>query len=263
MTVTTGQLNDSNTRVLPFQGVLNFRDMGGYDAAGGRKVKYGMLFRSAELTGMTDSDRELFASLGIKTVFDYRDDKEAELKPDPLFDNVANVRIPAMNQPHNTGDIREILKSEMFSNMTPEKFADMYVGMAIDNDSFKKLMSLVQEPGTLGLLHHCAAGRDRTGIGSAFILLALGVDRETIIEDYLISNVTLVSMNNKMREQLAELLDEEQMERLKAMFQLRREFMEAVFGAIDAKFGGTDSFLEQQFGLTADKRAELQARCLE
>ncbi|MDQ0061872.1 tyrosine-protein phosphatase [Paenibacillus harenae] len=261
--MTTQHLNHSNTRVLPFHGVLNFRDMGGYAAAGGRKVKRGMLFRSAELTGMTESDRELFASLGIKTVFDYRDDKEAELKPDPAFENIANVRIPAMNQPHNTGDIREMLKSDLFRNMSVETFADMYVQMAIDNASFKKLMSLLQEPDSLGLLHHCAAGRDRTGIGSAFILLALGVDRETIIEDYLISNVTLVSMNEKMKEQLAELLDEEQMERMKAMFQLRREFMEAVFGAIDAKYGDTDSFLEQQFGLTADKRAELQARCLE
>jgi protein-tyrosine phosphatase len=263
MTTTTQQVNDSDVKVLPFQGVLNFRDMGGYETNDGRKVRRGLLFRSAELTGMTESDRELFASLGIKTVFDYRDDKEAELKPDPLFDNVANIRVPAMNQPHNTGDIREMLKSDLFRNMSVETFADMYVQMAIDNASFKKLMSLLQESESLGLLHHCAAGRDRTGIGSAFILLALGVDRETIIADYLISNVTLVSMNEKMKEQLAGLLDEEQMERLSAMFQLRREFMEAVFGAIDTKYGDTNSFLEQEFGLDADKRAALQDRCLE
>lgn len=72
--------------------------MGGYEAADGRKVKYGILFRSAELAGMTERDLNLLQSLGIRTIFDYRDDGEAEQKPDPVIPGVNNIRVPAMRQ---------------------------------------------------------------------------------------------------------------------------------------------------------------------
>lgn len=88
--------NDSLNHVLPFKGILNFRDMGGYTTLDGRRVKRGLFFRSAELTGMTEQDVELFQSLGIKTIFDYRGVEEVRLKPDPVIPGVNNISIPAL-----------------------------------------------------------------------------------------------------------------------------------------------------------------------
>lgn len=98
----------------------------------------------------------------------------------------------------------------------------MYVQMAINNPSFQRLMSLILNPDNLGILHHCAAGRDRTGIGTAFILLALGVPRETIIEDYLLSNQTLIPMNEQMKEQLTQVMPAEEVADIIAKLTLRR-----------------------------------------
>ncbi|BFH11587.1 hypothetical protein J6TS7_22560 [Paenibacillus dendritiformis] len=209
-------------RVLPFEGVFNFRDMGGYEAADGRKVKYGILFRSAELTGMTEQDLSLLQSLGIRTIFDYRDDGEAALKPDPVIPGINNIRVPAMRQ-EVPADMRELIRGNFFKKLTAESFAAMYVQMAIDNPSFQRLMSMIMNPDNLGILHHCAAGRDRTGIGAAFILLALGVPRETIIEDYLLSNQTLHPMNENMKEQLAEVMPPEEAAEVIAKLKLRRD----------------------------------------
>jgi len=262
MTLSSSSAAYPHNRVLPFEGVLNFRDMGGYAAADGRKVKYSLFYRSAELTGMTDRDKELFASLHIKTIFDYRDDSEALRNPDPAFPNITNIRVPVMKQ-DIPADMRELVRQGYFKSMTAETFADMYVRMAINNESYRQLMAAVMNPDRLGILHHCAAGRDRTGIGAAFILLALGVPKETVIEDYLISNETLVPMNEKIKKQLAEFLSAEEIADITAKLELRREFLEAVFTAIEDKYGTVDAFLEQEFGLTAERRAALQSCCLE
>lgn len=251
--------NYPNERVIPLEGVLNFRDMGGYETVDGRKVKYGLFFRSAELTGMTEKDLEVFTSLGIKTIFDYRTDTEAELKPDPVIPGVTNIRLTVLNEevPVDDKDLN-YLKS-----MNPEVFVDMYAKMAINNESYKSLMQAVMNTDNLGVLHHCAGGRDRTGVGGAIILLALGVSEETIIEDYLISNTTLKPMNDKMKEQLMAIMPPEEAEQVIFNLKLRREFMESVFAAIKANYGDVSVFLEQEFGMTPEVRAEWQSYCLE
>lgn len=251
-----------NNRVLPFEGVLNFRDMGGYETMDGRKVKYGLFFRSVELTGMTAKDVELFTSLGIKTIFDYRTDKEAEQKPDPVFPGVSNLRFTVLEQEVPVDD-KETYHASYLKSMTPEALEAMYIQMAIKNESYRNLMTTIMNTDNLGILHHCAGGRDRTGVGGALILLALGVPEETIIEDYLISNTTLIPMNNKMREQLAFVLSPEEVDEVIANLELRREFMEAVFATIKNSYGTIEAFLEQEFGMTAELRARLQDFCLE
>ncbi|MFD2115357.1 tyrosine-protein phosphatase [Paenibacillus yanchengensis] len=247
--------------ILPFEGVYNFRDMGGYKTKDCRTVKYGRLYRSAELTGMTIADRRLFKTLGIKTIFDYRSDDEAASKPDPCFSGVTNIRIPAM-----TGvsmDLGELILSGEFENITPEIFAEMYVEMAFNNPSFKKLMELFADGNNAGLLHHCTAGRDRTGIGSAFIYLALGVCRETIIEDYLISNITLEPMFEQWREQLEGILPEEKIENLLDVLRLRPMYLNAIFNVIDEVYCSTAAFLEEEFGLTQAKLEQIRQFYLE
>lgn len=251
-----------DNRVLPFEGVLNFRDMGGYVTEDGRKVKYGIFFRAAELTGMTEKDKEFFKSLGIKTIFDYRGIQEAELKADPAFEGINRIHIPAVAG-EVPMDMRDMIKDGYFKKMNSEFASNMYLQMAFDNPSFKRLMETIVDSDNLGLLHHCAGGRDRTGVGSAFILLSLGVPRETIIEDFLISNRTLAPLNVIMKEQLVAFLSPEEADQFINALELRGEYLEALFAAIDSRFGGVESFLEQEFGMTADKLAQLRERCLE
>lgn len=256
------ETTDSYNRHLPFKGVLNFRDMGGYTTLDGRQVKRGLIFRSAELTGMTHQDMKLFKSLGIKTIFDYRGVEEVRLKPDPVIPGVNNICIPALIQ-EVPGDMRDVVRSGFIQHFTTDFLANMYLTMAFNNPSFKRLMTTIMHPNQFGILHHCAGGRDRTGVGSALIFLALGVPKETIIEDYLISNLALAPMNEQIKAQASQHLSPKEVDSVMAALVLRREFMEVVFSAIDERYKSVEVFLEQEFGMTADKRKQLQSFCLE
>jgi protein-tyrosine phosphatase len=252
-------------RVIPFEGINNFRDMGGYETADGRKVKFGIFFRSAELTGITEQDTVLFQSLGIRCIFDYRDDSEAIAKPDPILPNIKNERIPAIQSqtvPTNN-TIEELLTSDYFKQMNEDVLVELYSQLVINNPSYKRLMNLIQDPSNLGLLHHCAAGKDRTGVGAALILLALGVPKETVVEDYLITNETLKDFNEKLFTKLSGQLDQIDMLKLQGLMGAKEEFMMAVFKSIEDNYGDFDSFFTKEFDLTPEKRAKLQEFCLE
>jgi protein-tyrosine phosphatase len=252
-------------RVIPFEGVHNFRDMGGYHTLDGRKVKHGLFFRSADLSRITERDLELFKSLGIKYIFDYRDEHEAIRKPDPLIENVVVERVPVNKdkQQAPVHSIEELVKSGYFKEDKGEMLLKFYPKMAFKNPAYYRLMTIVQNPNHLGLVHHCAAGKDRTGIGAALIFLALGVPKDTIMEDYLITNETLKSFNEKIMMRMSPYLTLEELKRFEGILVAKEEYLEAVFHKIDATYGSTDIFLQEEYNFTGEKREKFKNDCLE
>lgn len=247
-------------RVIPFAGTLNFRDMGGYPAADGRKVKYGILFRADELTGLSAEDIAFLESLNIRTVFDYRGNDEAELKPDPVLNGAINVRIPAIPdlEYRSHHDMAEMMKQ-----FTADTLDNMYGALPINNPSYKKLMELLADPERLGLIQHCAAGKDRTGVGSALILTLLGVPKELVMQDYLITNVTMAGFKEEMIAGLAGKVTAEELEVMSGLMDTREEFLESAFRAIEQTYGGMEAYFEQEFGLTEAKINAIRDYCLE
>ncbi|OPA78665.1 hypothetical protein BVG16_12445 [Paenibacillus selenitireducens] len=266
-------------RVIPFEGVHNFRDMGGYRTSDGRKVKYGLFFRSDHLTGLTEQDLTFLQTLNIKTVFDYRGDLESRIMPDPVLPNAKNIRIPAntedqheqMNLPaapegeEQQGHLlKELVKKAFFKSFCAEThMTELYTKLPINNPSFKRLMETIQDPDQLGLLHHCTSGKDRTGVGAALILLALGVSEQTVMEDYLLSNETMKSFNRNLLKRLAEHADEAVLQNLNQLLTVNEAFLSAAFGSIKKTYGNVDTYFSEEFGLTNQRREALQSMFLE
>lgn len=261
MIITSGYVD----RVIPFEGVRNFRDMGGYKTIDGRNVKYGLFYRSAELTGMTEKDKDLIKTLGIKYIYDYRDVSEAQVKPDPIIKGVVNERIPAISEEAQAPvhSIEELVKSDFFKNMNGEGLTDFYGKMAINNLSYKRLFEVIQEPGNLGILHHCAAGKDRTGVGAALILSALGVPKETVMEDYLITNETMKEFNEMIKANVSAYFTDKDLMKFDGMMAAKEEYLHAVFTVIEETYGHMDVYFEKELNLTMEKRTNLQSYCLE
>lgn len=252
-----------NNRVISFEGVHNFRDMGGYKTSDGRKVKYGLFFRSGELAGMTEQDMSLFQTLNIRTIFDYRDDFEAEQRPTPLLPDIEYLRVSAAtlaSYPH-VPSMEDRLK--LTKDFSFEKLVHMYAALPFQNASYQRLMGLIQDPKRLGLVHHCHAGKDRTGVGAALILLALGVPKEFVIEDYLITNQTFKEAGENMLKQIADYMNEEEIHTFRQIMGAHKEFIEAAFNVIEEKYDDFDTYFAEEFGLTAEKREALQSYCLE
>ncbi|SFJ58487.1 protein-tyrosine phosphatase [Paenibacillus sp. UNC496MF] len=266
-------------RIISFEGTNNFRDMGGYKTVDGRKVKRGLFFRSDELTAFSEQDLITFQTLKIKTIFDYRDEGEARHKPDPVIPGVINIRLSAIpeaqasqinmpsqmkNQERSPHYIVDLVKSGFFKRFRAEDMLlELYSRLAIHNSSYKRLMDLIQLPDRLGLVQHCTAGKDRTGVGSALILLALGVPKATIMDDYLLTNEIMKAYNDEQLRGLGEQVNESELRNIEQMLGVKEEFMEAVFGSIKQTYGSVDVYLSEEFGLGQEGRTALQEMCLE
>ncbi|GAA3400689.1 tyrosine-protein phosphatase [Paenibacillus hodogayensis] len=251
--------------LLSLEGAMNFRDMGGYRTDDGRTVRHGLLYRAAELTGLTPGDHQVLEGLGIRHVLDYRNRAEAELKPDPAIGQAVLSRIPANlkaeSSPHVT--MEQMFKAGIHKAFTADMLMKTYAELPVGNEAYKLLMKLLAEPElNLPLVHHCAGGRDRTGVGSLLILLTLGVPYETAVEDFLLSNVTLTSYHESLFEMAIQYVSKEEIESFKDAMLLKQALLDTAMTSILEKYGSFERYLEAEFGIDAAARERIQAYCL-
>lgn len=251
-------------RQIPLEGQANFRDLGGIPTKDGRHTKWGLLYRSGKLSKLSKRDLDYFANLGIGTVCDFRNDMEIAEDPDryPASCAIKYVHLPigdkegkqyrALLAQAKSGEIKGIQAKEIFESAMSE-FADSLA------EDFQPLMEqLVLSNGNVPMLYHCTGGKDRTGFATALILSALGVERETIIDEYLMSNYYRYDVN-KRNMRLARLMGIGS-ETSQYAFLVNEDYIGAAFKVIDEEYGGVEKYLEDKFGITAAVRAELREK---
>ena len=175
---------DSLPRAVPLEGASNLRDLGGWPAAGGRRVRPGLVYRSATLARLTEADQRQVQALGLRTVCDFRGARESAAAPSRLPPGAGRVALPI--EPSVGASLRDLLAREA---ATGEDVV-LLLGRAYRAygtewlPAYRRLFDLLLEPGRTPLLFHCSAGKDRTGFGAALLLLALGAPLEAVIADY-------------------------------------------------------------------------------
>jgi protein-tyrosine phosphatase len=176
-----GRLIIVGERNLAFAGAGNFRDLGGYAGAEGARIRWGRVFRSDALA-LHDADLEAFAGLGIRTVYDVRSDAEREVSPNRLPDGDHAVEVVPIVPTGNEGGPPDIDASladgEAF---LAQVYLYLLEGFA---PSFGRILTGLADEPRLPAVFHCAAGKDRTGMLAALLLLVLGVAEEDILDDY-------------------------------------------------------------------------------
>ncbi len=180
-------------RLLPMTGGFNFRDLGGIKTIDGRFVKWGKVFRSDDLHSLTDEDLTYLSSIPIISVVDFRSEQEINQAPDRIPESVHKdykLSISPGNLSSSSDssafDLSKLESLDMDSIMI-----DINIQLVSEESSinmYKRFFGLLQDNYKIPLLFHCTAGKDRTGMGAALFLLALGVDEERVMEDYLLSN---------------------------------------------------------------------------
>ena len=257
---------------LPFAGAGNFRDLGGYPAADGRRVKYGLLFRGGCLDALQSAqDRALLQSLHLKEILDLRSLGEAEQHPDPALPGVHYQRLCGMcyadgaEMDYSPRGIERLTAEKAAFEQAAGRpvhdfdwFCALYAQMPFGNKAYRELFRLLQA-GCTPLLFHCTCGKDRTGIAAMLILLALGVDRESALKDYLLTNVYRrpvieAFLRDKPKAEWPLLLPVEGVSRKMGQ------------GAIDAvlqRYPTYEAYFAAEFGLTGDRLAKLRNMYLE
>ena len=254
------QVADSSKREVRLQGASNFRDLGGYPTKEGYHVKWDKVFRSADISKLTEEDLALLKKKNIDYVVDLRGTDESRKAPDRMNPNTDYILCPAGSDSNMVYWMKAIvsLKSGGDSMMRvyytkTEFLADRYKPL------FEKLLHL---PDQDALLLHCTAGKDRTGIGTALFLYALGVPYETIMNDYLASNYYREKENEKMVSGMVQYMHiNEQV--AKDMASVKKEYLDATFEAIRQKYGSMENFLRSELGLDEAKISLLKKKYLE
>ena len=242
---------------VSFEGVVNFRDFGGCPTADGGRVRRGVLYRSAHFGEATDADLALLERLGVSLVIDFRGpaDKEQE-GHNRLPPGVREMLIP-MYDPARGNDPRVVLYSA-----PPEEVARVYPpGRAFEamvgaSESFvasadraaqygDMLRAIIDADGS-PILIHCSAGKDRTGWGAAVVHLALGVPREHIVADYMLSNTYRRNRAARLEELEQAGLDPEL---LAPFFGVHENYINQSFDAVDRLYGGVEQYLRDGLGV--------------
>lgn len=222
----------ASERLLPMEGAYNVRDMGGYKTSEGRLVKWGMVFRSGDLNKLTDNDLSYLANVGIKSIVDFRDEDEKEAAPDKL----PSTHLQTYEFPISAGNVIDMSKITSEEEAAQALIDGNVFFVEECQEQYSNFFAELMREENPPLLFHCSAGKDRVGLASALFLASLGVDKETIIEDYLLSA-------EYVREKYKDLV--EAMPILGPVFTVKKEYIEAAFQTIDAKYGGIEKFLSE------------------
>lgn len=253
-------------RNVPLEGAVNFRDLGGYAAADGRRVRWGRLFRSGHLSTLSAGAREGFERLGIGTVCDFRLAAERARENMTLPDGVTLEGIeipPGVRDP-------EYFHRVFRDARGPEDVADAVheVVLSMVNESadrYRRLFEVLLEPGERNILINCSAGKERTGIAAALLLSALGVPRETIYYDFMLSAVyfpALAEIPRVLEKYAVGAVGDAATRLVMPLLETRASYLRIAFDSIDRECGDAGTFLRNHYDLGPAECNELRRRYL-
>ena len=257
------------SKLLSFEKLHNIRDLGGMNTADGRKIISDRLVRCGNLSDLSENDITAL-SLLAEMVVDFRTDGERDEKPDIEMPGIIYHHIPILDS-LTAGISREkAADKEIFSRLgdNPEKarqyMCDMYHAFAesdFASSQYARFIQLLKNTKKKAVLWHCTAGKDRAGVASVIVEEILGVPRDDVIDDYLITNEYLKEDIKFLTEFVkgqarpdAVIKDEA----LQYLLGAKQDYIEEYYHTIDSKYGSFDAFLRDGLKLTATDIKELQ-----
>ncbi len=235
--------------------VQNFRDIGGYKGKDNKHIRWGMIYRSGNLDSLDEMSVERLKLMGIRTLIDFRDSEDVQ-KPSGKL-NLENV----INLPGSL-HYREALRTRIMNNEILKGDAtvfmqDLNVALsACGKSAFKSMFNQLLVEDNYPVILSCSYGKDYTGFAVALLLAALGVQKDDIVSDYVLTNsyfdkqtvrsIDIKECNTKSQEALTKILTADPM------------YLTFVYSRLEKEYGSISNYLEKELGLTTEKRKHLK-----
>ena len=257
------------SKYIDIPGMNNTRDLGGMRTKDGRVIRPGMLYRSSKLSELKAPD---WFKEHVGLVVDMRSSREVNENPDPHIDGVDYLHLPIFEM--LAAGVTRDRESERRMNPSDtetavSRMARVYARFVNDDFclyQYRRFIRLFTEPRDKAVLWHCSAGKDRTGTGALFLLEILGVAREDIIADYLMTNVYLKDEIAAFVDRIAQRsggMDEEQRKAMLVFMGAHERYPLTVYEEAEAHYGSFDAFIREGLGLTDEEREAMRRRYLE
>ena len=243
----------AGVRLIRFEGATNFRDIGGYPSELGGQVRWGVLYRAGRLDRLTASDLEDFRALDIRTVFDLRREDEREQWPDPM----PNVHLCLMSKVQAKSPLPHaelLVEHDHGVQFMRELYSGLLAHAAAEIGS---VFTTLAAPDAMPAVFHCAVGKDRTGLVAALLLTWLGVDRETVLDDFELSDA---HVGQAQRDELVRRMADRGIgpEAAAGILGASRESMQDTLDELDTRYGGADNYLREHCGVDHDALTTLR-----
>ena len=220
------------SRLLPLVGAYNFRDLGGYPTRDGRYTRWGRLFRSDTLDELTDSDLAMLREVGLVSVIDLRTTTEVERSGRGLLGTEPLRYVNLSVLPEERGEA-QAAPANRITDTSERYLSYLEVGRSALIESFRLLADHASYP----LVFHCQAGKDRTGVLAALVLSSISVEREAIVDDYMLTATRMdliigrLRRDPKYRDRIDELPP--------SVFTVEAATMERFLDGVEERYGGS------------------------
>jgi len=262
-------------RHVALDGQPNFRDLGGYETADRRTVRWGEVYRSGELPRLSDEDVAKLDELDLRTVVSFLTEKEIQARgPDRLPAGTAEVSLPI--EAADLGDLLMVVRNARstgdFSQVPPDLNPEIHRRLMSEaRDYYASLLRQIADPASRPLAFHCSHGIHRTGTATAILLSALGVPWETIREDYLLSNTyrqeeiehRLAQLRNLYAETNGIPQEEVDTTNMDAFYILQASYIDAALEQAVEDYGSMEAYIREGLGITDGEVERLRSELLE
>ncbi|WP_294469866.1 tyrosine-protein phosphatase [uncultured Bacteroides sp.] len=249
------------TRNVNIPGIQNFRDLGGYKSTdSGKTVRFGMIYRSAQIDSIPRCSRRELKNMGIRTIIDLRSESERQNYPQLNNQEFNIIHIPIL-----AGNMEKILQGiqeEKIKSDTIYRLVERMNRELVSNyrKEYKELFSVLLNRNNYPAVIHCTSGKGRTGVVSALLLAALGVNDEVIMSDYRLSNDYF---NIPKASRYAYKLPVNSQEAITTIYSAKEDFLNAAREQIEAEYGSVQGYLKKGIGLSAEEIEQLRSILLE
>lgn len=263
---------DDAERFIDLDGVQNTRDLGGMTTEDGRTIRAGQLIRSGEIDHISPIGKSTLDDMGVTNVVDLRTTAEAGKAPAEWPDGTGPDRHNFARLERETDLIDEMRNrigdGSAEAEWMDQSFMDTFRYIPTDYpDAIRELFDvLLTQPEGTSVLYHCSGGKDRTGVTTALILAALGVPRDQIEADFLLSNVA--NDPDATAEAMATRINADKGTSMSSAniwpsLGVRPSYLDLFFDTLEAEYGGVENYLHDALGLSEDDLAKLKTRYLE
>lgn len=252
-----------------FDGLYNFRDIGGLETEDGRNMRTGLLYRSDELSRLSGQDLEQMHQLGIRLVCDLRTPKEQQSKPSKLLNRegikVVTFSVFDQSQEYSRFEFFKFLAGKSVHINFEQIMTDLYHTLAFSSgNEIKGIISLLADQNNLPALIHCTGGKDRTGFTAAIIQLLCGVPYEKVMDHYLFSNEVIAPRMKKIEMYIRWMsLFRVKPDKIKPVLEVRREYLHVAYEEIIRQYGDIENYLASVCELDREVMMKLRSMLVE
>lgn len=265
-------------QILDIEGIGNARQLGGYVTSDGRKVKNNLLIRAADISAITaETAQKLADEYNVKYVVDLRMGYERDAAIDAEIPGAENIWISVYDLDMSDPVIAQMMKNiKAAGDDSVQKciecakaglYSDLYTNILLSEQGqqgYAQFFDIMLNNKDGAFLWHCTHGKDRTGVAAALILYALGVDEDTIMQDFLLTNEVNKSGIEYMTGELKKRgCDEAIVNDALAMAGVNGEYLRNAFDKVKEKYGSVDDYIRNRLGVSDEEREQLKNMYLE